>query len=175
MAGANQDVDLKFLWEDHKELHETADEVVEVMQQHVKALAAAKENNNDADSTDTLTSAKLSALNVSDVKALLVAAAVPHKHCVEMEELRALLAKREAEVMTETKAALRLAGVSTKGCLSKGDIARLYLREVCQRQGVGGARVLKKLLQFDTELLTHLGEEEETVVPMELQERRIGF
>ena len=162
-------------WEDHEELHETADEVVELMQQHAKALAAAKESNNDANSTQTSTSVKLSALNASDLRALLEAAAVPHKQCVEVEKLRALLAKHESEVMKEAKAALRLAGVSTKECLSKGDIARLYLREVCRCHGAGGARVLKALLQFDTLLLTHLGEEEETVVPMELQERRLDI
>lgn len=171
MVRANPDVDLKFLWEDHKELHETADEVVEIMQQYVKALTAAKESNNDTDSTQKSTSFKLSALDASDLRPLLEAAAVPHKHCVEVEKLRALLAKHESEVMKEAKAALRLAGVSTQECLGKGDIARLYLREVCQRHGAGGARVLKALLLFDTVLLTHLGEEEETVVPMELQER----
>ena len=160
-------------WEDHKELHNGADEAVHLMRQHIQVLAAAKETSNNTDSTDNSTSVKLSTLPASDLKALLEAAAVSHRHCVEIEDLRALLAKHEPEVMTEMKAALRLAGVSTKECVSKVDIARLYLHQVFQCQGVGGARVLKALLAFDTELLTHLGEEEETVVPMELQDRQL--
>jgi len=85
--------------------------------------------------------------------------------------LRALVDKHESAAMTEMKAALRLAAVSTKKCLGKVDVAQLYMGRVRDCQGEGCVKVLGAVLGFDTELLTHLGEEEETVVPMELQDR----
>lgn len=172
MVAANPDVDLKFLWEDHKELHNTADKVVHLLQQHIRLMSAAKESKSDPNSTASSPSGKLSSLPVRYLKSMLDAAAVTHMHCVEADDLRALVDKHESAAMTEMKAALRLAAVSTKECLSKADVARLYMRRVRDCQGEGGARVLEAVLEFDTELLTHLGEEEETVVPMELQDRQ---
>ena len=141
------------------------------MQQHIRALRASKEGSSKA--TPESGPDNLIALPVPFLKAMLEAASVPHTQCVTREDLSALVTAHEASVLKEMKAALRLAAASTKSCVSKGDVARLYMRRVHQCQGVAGAKVLKSVLGFDDELLTHLGEEEETVVPMELQDRRI--
>jgi len=173
MVRAHPNVNLKFLWEDHKELHQDADKLVRQLRQHIQVLASAPENKLSATKDASMkadTKGSLQSLPVPHVKAMLEAAGVAHAHCVNKSDLHALLTKHEATVMQEMKAALRLAAVSTAACVSKSDLACLYVRRVHPR-GVAGVRVLSSALDFDRMLLSHLGEEEETVVPMELQDR----
>lgn len=173
MVRANPDVNLDFLWEDHKELHEGVDRVVRQMRQLIHSLTSAKEEKTDKDPTASTASGDLRSLPIPYLKAMLEAANVSYKHCTEVGDLQSLLAKHEAEVVQEMKAALRLSAISTKTCVTKADVALLYVRRVHQCQGVAVARSLKALLEFDQALLTHLGEEEETVVPMELQDKQL--
>lgn len=168
---ANPDVDLKFLWHDHKDLHEDVDNVIDQLRQHIRLLKSAQETKSE-DSAAAKAS-DITSLPVPYLKAMLEAAAVVHDHCVDAGELQALVTKHKAEVIKEMKAALRLAAISMKAGASHADLARLYVRRVHRCQGLGGARVLKAMIGFDRHLNTHLGEEEELVVPMELQDKRL--
>lgn len=171
MVRANPEVNLDFLWEDHKSLHKAADQVVREMRQHIRVLASAAEKKTVKDPTVSTASDDLRSLPVPQLKVMLEVAGVSHAHCVEVGDLRSLLTDHEVEAVREMKAALRLSAVSTNACVNKADLAQLFMQRVHQYHGVASACCLKALLEFDVELLSHLGEEEETVVPMELQGR----